>query len=113
VVALIKRLASAGAEVRYHGDFDWAGLRIAQALRNRVAWQPWRFRSQDYRKALRAEQAAERALALAGPTASADWCPELTQEMARTGRAVEEEAVIGELVDDIVRLWGEEPGVSS
>ena len=33
VVELLQILTADGAEVRYHGDFDWAGLRIAWSLR--------------------------------------------------------------------------------
>ena len=33
---LLDLLAAGGAEFRYHGDFDWGGIRIASAVRRRV-----------------------------------------------------------------------------
>ena len=33
---LLDLLAAGGAEFRYHGDFDWGGIRIASAVRQRV-----------------------------------------------------------------------------
>lgn len=53
VVELLRRLTGEGAECRYHGDFDWAGLRIARSLSAHVKWTPWRFEATDYRAALR------------------------------------------------------------
>ena len=32
VTALLSSLGAAGAELRYHGDFDWPGITIANAL---------------------------------------------------------------------------------
>ncbi|MER7169649.1 TIGR02679 family protein, partial [Micromonospora sp. NPDC000207] len=46
---LLTALTGAGAALRYHGDFDWGGLRIANLLHARVPWQPWRYRAEDYR----------------------------------------------------------------
>src|SRR6202007_71925 len=48
---LLDMLAAGGAEFRYHGDFDWGGIRIASAVRERVGqgqsrWQPWRYHKQ-------------------------------------------------------------------
>ena len=40
---LLIALAADGARLRYHGDFDWGGVRIANLLRSRVHWQPWRY----------------------------------------------------------------------
>ncbi|MEV7466999.1 DUF2399 domain-containing protein [Streptomyces kronopolitis] len=40
--------------MRYHGDFDWGGLRIAAALLRRVPWSPWRYTAAHYRAAVRA-----------------------------------------------------------
>ena len=33
---LLDLLAAGGAQFRYHGDFDWGGIRIASAVRRRV-----------------------------------------------------------------------------
>src|SRR3984885_8990883 len=45
---LLDLLAAGGAEFRYHGDFDWGGIRIANAVRQRTGqgrsrWHPWRY----------------------------------------------------------------------
>ena len=53
---LLDLLAAGGAEFRYHGDFDWGGIRIASAVRQRVSqgrsrWQPWRYDRDAYEAA--------------------------------------------------------------
>lgn len=40
---LLAQLAQAGARLRYHGDFDWAGLRIANHVMRTWEARPWRF----------------------------------------------------------------------
>ena len=52
---LLAHLVRSGAEILYHGDFDWAGLHIANALRETVPWKPWRFTAPDYGEALALE----------------------------------------------------------
>jgi uncharacterized protein (TIGR02679 family) len=97
VLELLEVLTADGAVCRYHGDFDWAGLQIAEVVRRRVPWEPWRFTARDYRSA---EVPAE-APALRGRRVEASWDPALAEVMALTGRAVEEEAVVDDLVDDL------------
>ncbi len=49
---LLDLLAAGGAEFRYHGDFDWGGVRIASAVRERVQrWGPWRYDRDAYEAA--------------------------------------------------------------
>ncbi|MCC3771933.1 TIGR02679 family protein, partial [Streptomyces sp. UNOC14_S4] len=48
-LALLRHLHDGGADLFYHGDFDWGGLRIANVLLNHVPWQPWRYTAADYR----------------------------------------------------------------
>lgn len=98
VLALLEKLVAGGAELRYHGDFDWAGLRIANALHRRVPFRPWRFGAADYRWAV---ETSSDAAALTGPPAEAVWDGELSTTMTEVGRAIEEEAVVGELVGDL------------
>ncbi|MFG2561572.1 DUF2399 domain-containing protein [Streptomyces sp. NPDC048496] len=45
-VTLLHHLHAHGSHLRYHGDFDWGGLRIASALLRRVHW---RYTAADYR----------------------------------------------------------------
>ena len=42
-LVLLERLAAAGCPLRYHGDFDWAGLSIFSTLRRRLEVSPWQF----------------------------------------------------------------------
>jgi len=48
---LLAQLAQAGARLRYHGDFDWAGLRIANHVMRTGQARPWRFMARDYEAA--------------------------------------------------------------
>jgi uncharacterized protein (TIGR02679 family) len=95
---LLRHLARAGADLLYHGDFDWAGLRIANNLGESLPVRPWRFTAGDYRAALRAGGEPPR---LQGPAVDASWDPELGRAMAEAGRAVEEEAVLADLLGDL------------
>lgn len=99
VVDLLTLLTAHGAECRYHGDFDWPGLRIAQGLRQRVAWTPWRYTASDYAAAL---QGGPPSRSLSGRPAPSPWDPELAVAMDEHGLAVEEEAVSHLLADDLV-----------
>jgi uncharacterized protein (TIGR02679 family) len=100
VIELLTVLASRGAAVRYHGDLDWAGLRIAQSLRSRLAWKPWRFGASDYLAAVR-DGAPSRMLT--GIPAESPWDPALAEVMTEHGLAVEEEAVADLLAADLLR----------
>lgn len=99
VVELVEILAAQGAQCRYHGDFDWPGLRIAQTLAARVPWVPWRFTTADYLEGLRRGDSTVR---LSGRSAPAPWDPDLATTMAAESVAVEEEAVAGLLATDLV-----------
>lgn len=99
VVELVAVLTVGGAGCRYHGDFDWPGLRIAHALRQRVSWTPWRYTAADY---LDAVQGAGPSRALTGSPARSPWDPRLASVMAECQLAVEEEAVAATLADDLV-----------
>lgn len=99
VVELLRRLAEEGAECRFRGDFDWAGLRIARSLSAHVKWIPWRYTEVDYRAALRDGQPS---LRRAGNPAESPWDPKLAGAMAESGLALEEEAVADLLANDIL-----------
>ncbi|MFW6725126.1 TIGR02679 family protein [Streptomyces sp. MAR4 CNY-716] len=97
-LTLLRLLDTSGAGLRYHGDFDWGGLRIAGGLLRRVPWRPWRYTAADYRAA-----AATMPLArpLRGTPASAPWDPGLTAALTEVGVRVEEESVIDDLLSDL------------
>lgn len=98
-IELLTILSSAGATVRYHGDFDWAGLRIATALAARVPWEPWRFGAGDYKSHVRRVRTS---VPLSGPPAVAAWDADLAPAMHRAGVAIEEESVVETLVADLL-----------
>ena len=110
VLELLRVLTGEGAGLRYHGDFDWAGLRIAATLATRHPWEPWRFGAADYGAAVRAheevgagaEEYPRRILALRGPESSSPWDPDLAESMRRHGLAIEEEEVVDQLVADLL-----------
>lgn len=97
-VELLQVLSSHGAPVRYHGDFDWAGLRIARSLGAHVTWEPWRFGAADYRAAVAHARPSRE---LSGNPAPSPWDPGLAVAMTEHGLAVEEEAVAHLLATDL------------
>lgn len=86
-----------GARLVYHGDFDWGGLRIANGVLQRTGAEPWRFRAEDYRAAVRPDAAP-----LLGAPVDAAWDPALRPLMERAGVKVEEEQVLDALLADLV-----------
>lgn len=48
VTTLLGALAEAGADLRYHGDFDWPGLAMADRVLRRFGASPWRMTALDY-----------------------------------------------------------------
>jgi uncharacterized protein (TIGR02679 family) len=91
---LLGRLARQ-CEILYHGDFDWDGLRIANRILEAIPFQPWRFTAVEYRAA------PKEGYELRTRPVEAAWNPELAPAMAEAGVAVEEEAVLGELLGDL------------
>lgn len=81
--------------IHYHGDFDWDGLTIANRLLEAVPFRPWRFTAADY------QDAPKEGPELRARPVEAAWDPELASAMAKAGVAVEEEAVLGELLGDL------------
>jgi uncharacterized protein (TIGR02679 family) len=83
-----------GANLAYHGDFDWPGVQIANGLAARLSVVPWRFRASDYLE-------APPELPLEGTPIAASWDPDLADAMSRRGCAVHEEAVLSSLLEDL------------
>ena len=92
---LLRRLAGTGAVLRYHGDFDWPGIAIANRLVAEAGAVPWRMHAADYEAAASRSRAV---LGLVGSPVSASWDPGLSPAMTRLGVAVHEEAVLPELL---------------
>ena len=102
---LLGLLAAGGAEFRYHGDFDWGGIRIASAVRLRVPhWQPWRYDRDAYEAAAAAVLAVHPAAGLpglAGEPVATPWDPGLAGAMARQAVRIEEELSLDTLLADL------------
>ncbi|WP_128637549.1 TIGR02679 family protein [Streptomyces sp. C] len=98
-LTLLTRLHELGAAFRYHGDFDWGGLRIATTLSGHVPWRPWRYTADDYRAAVAAAGPVLRPLD--GKPAQSPWDPGLALALAEHALRVEEEAVLGLLLSDL------------
>lgn len=96
-------LAAAGARVRYHGDFDWPGVRIAGEVLATTGGAAWRFGARAY-------QDAPKGMDLAGAPVETPWDGDLADGMRSCGRAVHEEAVIGTLIADL--SWERGDGAS-
>jgi uncharacterized protein (TIGR02679 family) len=102
VTALLRLLARGGSELRYHGDFDWPGITIANLLMGSYQCRPWRFGSVDYRSALAAVAPFVADLpVLNGAPVRSCWDEQLTPQMANAGRAVHEELLLNELLADL------------
>jgi len=103
--ALLDQLAAAGAQLHYHGDFDWPGIGIGNLVLRRWNAVPWRFGAADYLLGVDRCATARRP-DLGAVTVEASWDPELGQVMRERGLAIAEEAVVQALLGDLRR---EEP----
>ncbi len=100
VSLLLAGLLDAGAELRYHGDFDAAGFAICESLM-RLGLTPWRMNAADYLRAVAAADAEGAALLHdpqpPGPT---PWDPDLQQVFERDRRIVHEERLLPGLIEE-------------
>lgn len=93
---LLQAMVASGVELHYHGDFDWGGIRIANLLRTRVPWAPWRFSTEDYEAA-----AVHASSPLGGIPVAASWDAHLQASLLRCGVRVHEELVLPDLLGDL------------
>lgn len=94
---LLQQLTGHGAVLRYHGDFDWPGIRIANHLLRSFGVQPWRFGAADYRAAV----SGLPFVPLAGAPVAPAWDAELGAAMNQLQSAVAEEALFMELLPEL------------
>jgi uncharacterized protein (TIGR02679 family) len=94
-VTLLRGLRSAGATLRYHGDFDGEGLRIAAYVMDRTGAVPWRMSTADYLAAVTDHGPAP------GRLTDAPWDPDLAATLAAHAVAVPEEHVTPALLEDL------------
>jgi uncharacterized protein (TIGR02679 family) len=92
---VLRALRDHGADLRYHGDFDWPGIAIANRLVRTLDVRPWRMTAADYRSAV--EMLPDR-LELTGVPVRPDWDDELGRAMSDLRTAVHEESVLECLV---------------
>jgi uncharacterized protein (TIGR02679 family) len=100
---LLELLASGGADFRYHGDFDWGGVRIAGTVRQRVDWQPWWYDRHAYEAAVLEAHPLTPLAALAGEPAATPWDAELAPAMRHRNVRIEEELTLDALLQDLSR----------
>jgi uncharacterized protein (TIGR02679 family) len=110
---LLDLLAAGGAEFGYHGDFDWGGIRIACAVRDRMGqrqarWQSWRYDRDAYEAQVatvtaECPTAAEQLVTLADEPVATPWDPDLANAMVRRGLRIEEELCLDALLTDLSR----------
>lgn len=93
-IGLLRALRAPG--LRYHGDLDGEGLRIAAYVLDKTGALPWRMTTADYLAAVGEQGPA------AGRVTAAPWDPELAPALAARDIAVPEERVAGSLLDDLV-----------
>ena len=96
---LVGQLAGAGAHLRYHGDFDAAGLAICARM-HALGLTPWRMDARDYLAAL--EEADADGVDLPRdeePAPPTPWHPELLQVFDSHRRIVHEERLLPGLLD--------------
>lgn len=92
---LLDSLAKAGMKLRYHGDFDWDGIRIGNTIVRRHGATSWRFNTSDY------AAAPETQFALKGIRVTAEWDTKLAPVMEHVGKCVHEEHVLSDLLVDL------------
>lgn len=96
---LLSQLASARAQLCYHGDFDWPGVRIGNHVMREHGAQSWRFGASDYEAAV--EEASGFGRALTGKAARALWDEGLMAAMQRHRLSIAEEALAASLLKDL------------
>lgn len=99
VAEVLGRLVRSGGVLRYHGDFDWPGVALANACFRDYGARPWLMSADDYLTANGAHQ-------LTGQTVEAAWDPELGAAMRSRGVAVHEEAVLDRLLERLAEIAG-------
>ncbi|TDC96970.1 TIGR02679 family protein [Actinomadura sp. 7K507] len=98
VIELLREIGRSGTALRYHGDFDGEGLRIAAYVMAKTGARPWRMSCGDYLAAL---DAAPKPHPPPGRVTEAPWDDGLAQALRTHDAAVLEEAVAGALLDDL------------
>jgi uncharacterized protein (TIGR02679 family) len=96
---LLGALAGSGAVLRFHSDFDWGGIRIANLLAAEFpSARPWRMGTLDYESAI---TRGGDLLELTGAAVAAKWDESLAPTLSRHRIGVPEERVLEDLLADL------------
>ncbi|MEU4587933.1 TIGR02679 family protein [Kitasatospora aureofaciens] len=102
VLELLDTLATAGLRLRYHGDFDWPGIALANRVIRRCAALPWRMTAEDYEQlAVHARDQGSPGLPLVGTPVEASWDTDLAAAMTALNVALHEESALDRLIADL------------
>jgi len=98
---VLTRLAGHAQTIRYHGDFDWRGVAIANVVARKLPMAtPWRYDTAAYERAIAAGLGT---VELAGRPVASSWDERLAKTMETAGLAIYEEQLLGELLNDLER----------
>jgi uncharacterized protein (TIGR02679 family) len=97
VTGVLDRLRNRGARLRYHGDFDWPGIGIANRMRQNFGAEPWLMTVDDYVQAVRRDNPP-----LGSQVVEPAWDADLGAAMRLHDRAVHEESVLPQLLEQLV-----------
>jgi uncharacterized protein (TIGR02679 family) len=98
-ILLLRGLSSAGCELRYHGDLDGEGIRIAANVVSRTGAVPWRMSTGDYLSALGPDATGP----TVGRVTDAPWDAALAHHMRERDITVSEERVADLLMAELDR----------
>ncbi|MGW5666567.1 TIGR02679 family protein [Micromonospora sp. NPDC003776] len=96
-IMLLRDIAATGAQLRYHGDFDGDGLRIAAHVMTKTNAQAWLLHADDYLQAVPVEGPP------VGRVDNTPWNPQLARAVRAHGVALLEEVVVESLLADMSR----------
>jgi uncharacterized protein (TIGR02679 family) len=96
-ILLLRCLAKNGARLRYHGDFDGEGIRIAAYVLAKTAAEPWRMSARDYLDAVATHSHGPEV----GRVTAAPWDAGLAPAMTQQRTAIVEENVADLLLDEL------------
>jgi uncharacterized protein (TIGR02679 family) len=97
--SLLSQLAKARAQLCYHGDFDWPGVRIGNHVMREHGAQSWRFGEVDYKADV--EGASGLGQALTEKAARVLWDEGLMTAMQQHRLSIAEEALAASLLKDL------------
>ena len=96
---VLTQITQASATLRYHGDFDWPGIRIGNHMMREHGAQPWCFGAADDLSALGIAPRPGRPLQ--GVEGEPSWDATLAVAMRTAQQAIDEEMVAEQLIQDL------------